>query len=91
MLDRRAGNLLFVQGATAGKPLDNAAVVVAAGKAHPRVDAGRILAQDMLHGTLALHEFFPVQHRQIAQAKNAMLHREFVGRPVRAGSLEPGV
>ena len=80
MLDRRAGHLLFVQGAATGKPLDDAAVMVAAGKAHPWVDAGRILPQDVLHRTLALHEFFPVQHGQIAETKNAMLHREFVSR-----------
>ena len=80
MLDRRAGYLLFVQWAAAGKPLDDPAVVIAAGKAHSLVDAGRILPQDMLHHTLSLHEFFPVQHRQIAETKNAMLHREFVSR-----------
>ena len=80
MLDRRAGHLLFVQWAAAGKPLDDPAVVIAAGKVHPLVDAGRILPQDMLHSTLALYEFFPIQHGQIAQTKNGMLHREFVSR-----------
>ena len=80
MLDRRTGDLLFVQCAAAGKPLDDQAVVIAAGKAHPLVDAGRILPQDMLHRTFALHEFFPVQHCQLAQTENAMLHREFVSR-----------
>ncbi len=80
MVDRRAGYLLFVQGAAAGKPLDDPTVVLATGKAHPWVNAGRILPQDALHRTLALHEFLPVQHRQIAQTKNGMFHREFVSR-----------
>ena len=85
MLDRGASYLLFVQWAAAGKPLDDPAVVIAAGKAHSLVNAGRILAQDMLYHTLALHEFLPVQHGQIAQTKNAMLHRDFVSR------LLPGI
>ena len=85
MLDRRAGYLLFVQWAAAGEPLDDPAIVIAAGKAHSLVDAGRILAQDMLYHTLSLHEFLPVQHRQIAETKNAMLHRDFVSR------LLPGI
>ena len=89
-LDRGAGYLLFVQRAVAGQPLDDSAVVIAAGKAHLRVDAGRILRQGMLHPTLALHELFPVQHCQIAETKNAMLHRQFVSRLVRAGSGERG-
>ena len=80
MLDRRTGDLHFVQCTAAGKPLDDQAVVIPAGKAHPLVDAGRILPQDMLHGTFPLHEFFPVQHCQLAQTKNAVLHREFVSR-----------
>ena len=80
MLNHRAGYLLFVQWAAAGKLLDDPAVVIAAGKAHSFVDAGRILPQDMLYRTLALHEFLPVQYRQIAQTKNAVLHREFVSR-----------
>ncbi len=80
MLDRRASHLLFVQRAAAGEPLDDQAVAIATGKAHPRVDAGRVLPQDMLHRAFALDELFPVQHCQLAQTKNAMLHREFVGR-----------
>ena len=64
MLDRRASYLLFVQRAAAGEPLNDQAVLIAAGKAHPWVDASRILPQDMLHRAFALDEFLPVQHRQ---------------------------
>ncbi len=88
MFDRRAGHLLFVQWAATGNLLHDPAIVIAAGKAHPCVDAGRVLPQDMLDHALALHEFLPVQHGQLAETENALLYREFVGRLVWAGSGE---
>src|SRR5690606_32265161 len=67
-LDRPQGHSHLGLAARLREILHRMSVAVTAGKIHPRIDAGRIPPQDLLHRADALHEAAPVECATESQA-----------------------
>ena len=78
-LDRAPGHLGLRERAPLRDFFDRMAIAVAAGKVHPRVGTGGIVAQGSLDNTHGFDELAPIQCAQEAQAADAVADRNLVG------------
>ena len=77
---RLARHLRFAEIAATRDRLDHVPVAVAAGECHPRIGAGRILAQDLFDRAHRLDELAPVHCREITHAADAVADRHLIRR-----------